>query len=111
MKKKLLAISLAFSSTLAIAQQQTYSQNFAAPTCESGCRAVTGDTMIYVGTTPKTYRICRITDYRASIYVDGKDLGDLRQNSDGVRTCLDVSGSRIGVSTIGTVAVGLVTAN
>ncbi|WP_432260840.1 hypothetical protein [Cupriavidus sp. TMH.W2] len=106
--KTLFAVAVAFGSPLAIAQQQTPTQTLAAPSCESGCRAVTGDTLIYLGTSPKTYRICRNTDYRANVYVDGNNVGDLSPNRDGVRSCLDVSGSRIGVNTIGTVYVGLV---
>ena len=109
--RTLLAVALALGSTLTIAQQQGPAQFFAAPACESGCRLVSGDALIYLGKTPKTYRICRNDDYRAILFVDTNNLGDLQPSREGARSCLDVSGTRIGVNASGTVAVGLVTAN
>lgn len=101
-------VGLAATTPYAVAQKHEAQSPYAIEDCKAGCYVVkdpgSSGNEVYIGTVPRTFRICSADAYGGSLVVDGK-TSEVRGTSFGVRSCLDVNGLNI-VLIKGTVAVG-----
>lgn len=103
-------LGLLVSAPYASAQKAETLSPYAIEDCKVGCYLVksssTSGSPVYVGATPRTFRICSSDAHGGAIKVDGKNV-DVDGTTLGVHSCRDVNGLNI-VVVKGIVAVGAV---